>query len=268
MQQTHEIHHHSLVLRHVGIRELKATETMKILLLHALPLDERQWTRELQLYPIESIAPRLYSLGSSLEQWARAVLETVGRERLIVVGNSVGGSCALEIARLAPRQVEALLLMGTKAGHRPEPEFSAKFIESLDRDPSGTVFRWVEELLAPNCAPAIRERVHTIAQSQAVDDLIRGVRVFHMRPDAADVVANWKRPLIWIRGSMDRVQTAFSEFRESQIASDRIAKNAKSNLQRSIILPDCGHFVNLEQPQSFREILQDVLANIAENACL
>lgn len=45
--------------------------------------------------------PTLYALGETLEEVARSVLELVTRTRLIVVGNSIGGSCALEVATAA-----------------------------------------------------------------------------------------------------------------------------------------------------------------------
>jgi 8-oxo-dGTP diphosphatase len=38
-----------------------------------------------------------------------------------MVGNSVGGSCALEVALQAPDRVEVIVLIGANAGGRPEP---------------------------------------------------------------------------------------------------------------------------------------------------
>lgn len=66
------------------------------------------------------IRPNLYGLGESLEAWAGGVLDLVSTGPLILVGSSVGGSCALEVARLAPDRVAAVALIGAKAGHRPK----------------------------------------------------------------------------------------------------------------------------------------------------
>jgi hypothetical protein len=49
----------------------------------------------------------------------------------VVVGNSVGGSCALEVARAAPDQVEAVVLVGAKAGVRPDPALRAEAVGTL-----------------------------------------------------------------------------------------------------------------------------------------
>jgi pimeloyl-ACP methyl ester carboxylesterase len=145
------------------------TQERRIVFLHALPLDDKQWREESEFFAGEVYAPRLYAFGESLLEWARGVLDVLGsRERFIVVGNSIGGSCALEMARLAPNQIDALVLAGTKAAHRPEPEFCKSFISALERDPPTIVRRWVDDLLSSKCPASVRERVHLIAQSQPV----------------------------------------------------------------------------------------------------
>jgi pimeloyl-ACP methyl ester carboxylesterase len=48
------------------------------------------------------------------------VLRLAKGDRLIVVGCSVGGSCALELAVAAPDRIAALVLIGTKAERRPD----------------------------------------------------------------------------------------------------------------------------------------------------
>jgi pimeloyl-ACP methyl ester carboxylesterase len=98
-----------------------ADQELGLLLLHALPLDGSMWASQMDLLPGAVWAPTLYGLGDSIEAWAAAVLQQVPCERLIVAGCSVGGSCALEVAALAPERVAALVLIGAKAGHRPEP---------------------------------------------------------------------------------------------------------------------------------------------------
>ena len=94
---------------------------MRLVLLHALPLDGTMWTGATE-FPVDAtIAPTLYPLGASLEEWAAGVLDLAGPDPFVVVGNSVGGSCAIEVARLAPERVAAMVLVGAKAGVRPEP---------------------------------------------------------------------------------------------------------------------------------------------------
>ena len=74
---------------------------MERVLLHALPLDGSMWAEQQGLMPATH-APTLYALGDTVSEWAAAVLSQVQGRRLIVTGNSVGGSCALEMRRWHP----------------------------------------------------------------------------------------------------------------------------------------------------------------------
>src|SRR5919201_2966570 len=85
---------------------------MTVLLLHALPLDERMWELQREAFP-GAVTPRLYGRGPSMKGWARGILDEVDGE-LVVVGASMGGYCALELVRQAPERVRALALVGSR----------------------------------------------------------------------------------------------------------------------------------------------------------
>ena len=106
-------------------------EKLELLFLHALPLDGSMWAGQKQLLPGSTYTPTLYPFGDSIEAWAAAALKVAKGDRLVVVGCSVGGSCALELAVAAPDRVAALVLIGTKAGHRPDPSLHASALETL-----------------------------------------------------------------------------------------------------------------------------------------
>src|SRR5919199_2880007 len=104
---------------------------MRVLFLHALPLDERMWEPQRAAFP-DAVAPRLYGRGASMEGWARSILDEVEGE-LAVVGASMGGYCALEVARQAPERVRGLVLVGARVeADSPERrEGRAKTIELI-----------------------------------------------------------------------------------------------------------------------------------------
>ncbi|WP_448475396.1 alpha/beta fold hydrolase [Martelella sp. FLE1502] len=56
----------------------------------------------------------LYSFGDRIESWEEKALALTTAKPLIVVGCSVGGSCALEVAALAPDRVAALMFSGRR----------------------------------------------------------------------------------------------------------------------------------------------------------
>ena len=88
---------------------------MKVVLLHALPLDERMWEPQhdaLDGHEVES--PRLYALGTSMDEWATALLGRIDGH-FAVVGSSMGGYCALAIARKAPERLTHVVLAGSRA---------------------------------------------------------------------------------------------------------------------------------------------------------
>ena len=88
---------------------------LHLVLLHGFPLDHRMWDAQLDVAPGRTFAPTLYGLGESISEWASRVLEAVGSGPLVVVGASMGGSCAPEMASQAEDQVEALVLLGATA---------------------------------------------------------------------------------------------------------------------------------------------------------
>ncbi len=92
-----------------------------LLLLHALPLDGRMWEHQRGIKPELTYAPNLYPFGDSLGDWASGCLDLVKQQQIVVVGCSVGGSCALEILNRAPERIAATILIGTKARHDPDP---------------------------------------------------------------------------------------------------------------------------------------------------
>ena len=94
---------------------------MKVVLLHAFPLDERMWEPQLEsLRDYEVSTPRLYGRGESLDDWAASLLDEQNGE-LVLVGASLGGYVALAMTSRAPDRVRALALVGARAeGDSPE----------------------------------------------------------------------------------------------------------------------------------------------------
>lgn len=179
---------------------------MTLVLLHALPLDGSMWPAGIRSLAESHVAPDLYGFGDTIEEWAEGVLDVAGRGPLVVIGNSVGGSCALEVARLAPDRVRLLVLVGAKAGHRPEPEYRDAAVRLLsEQGMAGAWPTYWEPLFGPNVDPEVVEAARQLAMSQDIDDIIRGVGVFHGRPDRSDFLRQWPGPVVVISGDHDRI---------------------------------------------------------------
>jgi len=228
---------------------------VELLFLHALPLDGTMWADQMGLIPNSTIAPTLYTLGDSVGEWAAGALQLTTSDQLIVVGCSVDGSCALEVAITAPERVAALVLIGTKAAHRPNPKFCASALELLER--RGTDAAWDTywaPLFSKMTDPAVVEAARQNTLQQHPANLARGIEVFHSRPSRDQFLANWPKPIAVVTGDEDvapgiAISTA----------------TAASAVHGCIhIIPSCGHYVPLEQPSALNAVLSEVVDKLAD----
>jgi pimeloyl-ACP methyl ester carboxylesterase len=232
------------------MRVAMAQGRLELLFLHALPLDGTMWAEQKHVLPRATHAPTLYTLGDSVGAWAAAALKLVKGNRLIVVGCSVGGSCALEVAAIAPDRVAALVLIGTKAGHRPDPALHASALKLLREQGMEDAWNtyWAP-LFSPSANSQLVDDARRIALRQSALDVARGVTAFHSRPDRAQFLSAFPGPVIVVSGSDDRPKLNAAQ-----------ANSARHG--RLHIVPDCGHYVPLERPEFLNPILRELIASL------
>ena len=221
-----------------------------LLLLHALPFDGAMWSEQMGLLPGATCAPALYSLGDDIGDWARGALAMASGQRLIVVGCSVGGSCAIEVAAAAPGRVAALVLIGTKAAHRPEPALRARALETLRDD--GMEAAWPafwKPLLSPRANPRTLARARQLAVGLRPSDVARGVSAFHGRPDRDGFLASFQRPVHVVTGVDDMTPGLRTSAAQASAAPE-------GHLH---IIAECGHYVPLEQPGRLNALLSTII---------
>jgi pimeloyl-ACP methyl ester carboxylesterase len=209
--------------------------------LHAFPLDERMWEPQRDvLAGLDVDAPNLYGLGSTLDEWAGAVLARSTGE-LVAVGASMGGYVALAMARLQPERVCGLLLAGSRAA----PD-SAERRRQRDATVDTLRERGVEGWLALSGAPG----PSGLVLAQSADDLIRATEVLRDRPDATGVVASFDGPLVLVVGTEDEILPVDE-------ARELVALAPRGRLE---VVEGAGHLVNLDRPERFDEILREFSA--------
>lgn len=210
------------------------------------------WTSEMHLLPERTIAPTLYGFGESIEEWARAILDVASEGPLVVVGNSVGGSCALEVARQAPDRVQAIVLIGAKAGVRPEPLVRDEAIRTLREGGMDEAWpKYWAGLFGANADHGVVEDARRLASSLPIADVVRGIRAFHDRPDLTEFARSWTKPLMVISGDQDRTP-----------AHAAAAETASCRLGEFHVVEDAGHYVSLEQASEIRTLVRKVLAKV------
>lgn len=211
------------------------------------------WADFVDLLPDATFTPTLYRLGDSVRDWAIASIRLAKCDRLIVVGCSVGGSCALEVAALAPEKVEALVLIGTKADHNPDPKLRDSTIEILESH--GIERAWTdcwEPLFPRETELHIVEQAKQISLKQTVSEIATGVSAFHSRPSRGAFATKWQREAVIVTGADDIAPGV-----EASLSLAASMPNARCE-----IVEGSGHYVPLEQPEALRRILSEQIAAV------
>jgi pimeloyl-ACP methyl ester carboxylesterase len=210
---------------------------VKILLLHAMPLDERMWKPQLDALAGEDVeVPNLYDLGgASVDMWADALLAST-EDDIAVVGASMGGYVALAMAREAPERVRGLLLVGSRVG-ADTPERRAVRDEQIRTLREDGIDAWAPS--APDPPPPER----------TVDELVRAVQAIRDRSDSTDLARSFEGPL-WIAvGDAD-------PFFPVDEAREVVAAAPNGRLE---VFEDTGHFPSRDRPERFNELLREFL---------
>ena len=210
---------------------------MRVVLIHAFPLDDRMWEAQTDALEDEDVyVPYLYGLGgNSVDGWAEHVLERTEGE-LFVVGASLGGYVALAMARISPDRVRALLVAGSRAAADP-PERRALRDEMIKVVQAEGIEGWNREFSPPG--PDDRE----------TDELVSGIEALRDRRDATEVVAGFEGPLVVVVGDQDEILSV-DEARQ-------IADSAPQG--RLEVVEGAGHVVSVDAPERFNEILRQFL---------
>jgi pimeloyl-ACP methyl ester carboxylesterase len=219
---------------------------MKVLFLHALPLDERMWGR--------ADTPRLYGRGNTMDAWARSILDEHEGE-LALVGASMGGYCSLAAARLAPERIRGLALVGSRAeADTPERRAArAGTIETIRRDGAEGLWREMRpKLFADDADAAVLERAHAIALEQRPGDLVAAVEAIRDRADSTDVWASLDVPTLIAVGDRD----PFVPVEDAKAHAERARDGALH------VFEGCAHLPSLERPDEFEPVLEEFLGRL------
>jgi 3-oxoadipate enol-lactonase len=208
---------------------------VKVLLLHAWPLDERMWDPQvawLRAGGYEPLAPRLYGRGASIDGWAAELLGEV-EGQFVAVGASMGGYTALALARRTPERVLGIVL----AGSRAEADTTER---RRERDEQIASIR--ANGVPPDFDTEVEAEDFAVAQ-EAIRD----------RPDASGVVSSFGGPVLVCAGDRDEA-VPVAEARS-------VAETAL--LGSFELFPGAGHVVSLDRPDRFNAVLLEFLAQWA-----
>jgi pimeloyl-ACP methyl ester carboxylesterase len=206
---------------------------MTVLLLHAFPLDERMWHAQVASLADTAatpVTPRLYGRGPSLDGWAAQLLAEVDGP-FVAVGASMGGSCALALARRAPERILGLVLVGSRAAADSEERraFRDGFVASLREDPP-------QEMLE--------------ASGASGEELAQAMEAMRDREDLTGALRAFGGPVLLCVGDQDELLSV----------EDARALAGEALLGSLEVFAGAGHLPSVEQPEQFNEALVEFLA--------
>jgi pimeloyl-ACP methyl ester carboxylesterase len=193
------------------------------------------------------VAPRLYGRGPSLDGWAESILDELGGdEELVLVGASMGGYCALALARRSPDRVRGLVLAGSRADADSPERLAgrADTIELIRREGAAGLWESMRpKLFPPDADPALVEQGRRMALEQEPEQLVHAVMAIRDRPDSTDVLESLGDRTLAVVGDADPF-----------VRPDEVPAHDVRTLE------GCGHLPSLQRPDEFDAILEEALA--------
>ena len=174
--------------------------------------------------------------------------------RFALAGHSMGGYIAFEIMRQAPERVARLALLNTQA--RPDtPEATARRRGMMARAKGGEYRAVLDELFSGFVHPSrredasLRQLVHDMGGDVGVEGFVRQQEAIISRPDSRPILAAIRCPTLVLSGDEDNT------------IPNALSVEMANNLHNAklVILPNCGHLPQVEQPEATADALAEWL---------
>lgn len=186
---------------------------------------------------------------SGLRAYVEAFLDAERVPPAIVVGNSLGGHVALDLALHAPERVRGLVLSGSSGLFEPSftrgvpPRPSAQFVRErmteVFHDPVMVTPEWVEAIHG-----VMSRRIYAMRVLQ----VIRSARRYNLEDRLGDI----RCPTLLVWGMEDRIT-------HRDVAIRFLAGLPSATLR---LVPDCGQAPMLEHPEAFVRAVLDFLESL------
>jgi pimeloyl-ACP methyl ester carboxylesterase len=167
-----------------------------------------------------------------MDAWASSLLGEIEGD-FVVIGASMGGGCAVAMARQAHERIQAIALSGAHAG--PDaPERRPQREETIAR-------------LRQEGAEAVWQGS---GPPPSADELIDVVEALRDRPDDRETVRSLQVPLLVVAGDSDPMIDV----------EDARQLAASAPLGRFHVVQGAGHLPSFERPGDFNQALAEFLA--------
>ncbi len=233
--------------------------------LHGYPLDHTIWLEIVPKLTNEArmILPDLRGHGKSpapdeattMKEMAEDVLhalDSLGVEKSIIVGHSMGGYVALALARYYPQRLSGMVLIASHVYADSPEKRESRLVSILDIQKNGlaAVISTMPEKLSYN--KAVINKCREIITSASSIGAVGVLNAMANRPDSHDILAQLNVPGLIIAGMEDQI-VPLSISRE-------MAKLMRS--PQLVEIPEAGHMPMLEQPELVAKALNAFIERI------
>jgi pimeloyl-ACP methyl ester carboxylesterase len=232
-----------------------------VVLVHGHPFDRTLWEPQLAALQrrFRVLAPDLRGFGRSpvtpgrvlMREYAADIeelLTALGVTRAAVVGLSMGGLVAMEMAAAAPERYWALGLVATTAQPPSAQDLRARDerAEVTEREGMGALIDYMHTgLYGPACPPAVRARVDAMMAAASPAGAAAALRGRARRPDYRPLLAALDLPALVVAGTADR-------WSDAAVTAEIVASLKRPEL---VAIDGAGHLPNLEAAAEFNEAL-------------
>jgi pimeloyl-ACP methyl ester carboxylesterase len=254
----------------VGLHGLGATNASLLPTLWDLAADHYVVMPDLPGHGASS-APRGRYDAAFFARWLTAFLDERGLEQVVLLGNSLGGRVALEVALLAPDRVQGLVLLSPAVAFRKLRQFAplvrllrpeaARMPIPMTRGMAELTLRAMfsrpdrltrqsYDAAAGEFVRVYRSHRHRVAffsalRSIYLDDAFGPNGFWHRLPDL-------QPPALFVWGDRDRlVPAGFARHTVQAVPH-----------ATSVVLEDCGHVPQFELPEQTHSLVREFLAEL------
>ncbi len=246
-----------------------------VILLHGHSLDRRMWDCQWKPLAKKFRTVRMDFRGYGLSSEQRedmpmthaddvlALMDSLHIGQAHVVGLSMGAFVAGDLLAMHPERLLSCTMASGGIRNSPEPSVPMDSAESAKRDREIAALQakgvakmkeeWTEQLMSSGGSQRERMRkplTQMISDWTAWQPLHKEVRLFYGREAWQRLQQRGKTnvPTLMVRG-------------ENEVKGNKNKPREMQYLTRAefTILPDCGHMLNMEQPEQFNKVLLDFL---------
>lgn len=240
-----------------------------VLALPPFPFDHQLWREQRSLGDVTRlITPDLRGVGRStvtdgpytmellaVDMWL--LLDSLGIDRVVVMGDSLGVYVAFAMYARKPERVRGLILADSRAeaDTTEQAERRRKTVEGLRAEGTGALVDRINDLFAPTTkaeSPSLVAEFQQIARGFHAEGLAQTMLGMALRPERTSLLGEITVPTLVLCGEDDTVSPP----------AGMLAMAEQIPGARFVLIPHAGHLAPLEQPAIFNDAVRQFLAGL------